>query len=86
MDALLSLLTGNGLIAGLVAALVGAVALYIKGRSDGAAKAENKSLKDQVASKDEQLEMHREANAAEREAAGMSDDEARKEAMKWARR
>jgi len=86
MEALVSLLTGNSLIAGLLAALVGAVALYFKGRRDGAAKAENKSLKDQVTSKEEQLEMHREANAAEREAAGMSDDEARKEAMKWARR
>ncbi|HWK13246.1 MAG TPA: hypothetical protein VNS02_02540 [Rhizobiaceae bacterium] len=86
MDTLISLVIGNGLIAGIVAALVGAVALYVKGRSDGAAKAENKSLKDKLASKEEQLEMHREANAAEREAAGMSDDDARQEALKWARR
>ncbi|HWK14653.1 MAG TPA: hypothetical protein VNS02_09680 [Rhizobiaceae bacterium] len=86
MDTLLSILTGNGLIAGIVAALVGAAVLYVKGRSDGAAKAANKSLKDKLASKEEQLEMHREANDAEREAAGLSDEAARKEALKWARR
>jgi hypothetical protein len=31
---------------------------------------------------EERLEMHREATAAERQAAGMTDEEARKEAMK----
>lgn len=37
MSAPLSLLTGgNGIIAGLVAALIGAVALFLKGRSMGA--------------------------------------------------
>lgn len=36
MSALLSLLSGgNGIIAGLVAALIGAVALFLKGRSIG---------------------------------------------------
>jgi len=86
MEALVSLIAGNGLIAGLVAALVGAVALYVKGRRDGSAKAESKSLKDKLASKEEQLEMHREASAAEREAAALTDAEAHKEALKWARR
>jgi len=82
MDTLIPLLTGDGQIAG----LVGAIAFYVKGHSDGAAKAKNTSLKDWIASTEEQLEMHREANAAEREAAGMSDDETQKEAMKRAKR
>lgn len=34
----------------------------------------------------ERLEMDREATAAERRAAGMTDEEARTEAMSWARR
>ncbi len=86
MDFLLSLFTGgNTIFAGLIAALAGAVVLYFKGRSDGAAKAENKSLKGKVAAKEEQLEMHREANEAELQAGALTDEEARKEAMKWSR-
>ena len=35
---------------------------------------------------EDRLEMDREATAAERKAAGMTDDKARAEAMKWSRR
>lgn len=59
---------------------------YLKGRGDGKAKAENKSLKRDVAARDEQLEMHREADAFEREVAAMTDEQARKEAKRWERR
>ena len=34
---------------------------------------------------DDQIEMHREATQVEREAAGLPDDAALKEAMKWSR-
>lgn len=69
-----------------LAALAGAAGLYLKGRGDGAARAETGSLKKTIAAKDEQLEMHREATKAERDAAALSEAKAREEAMKWARR
>lgn len=88
MSAILSLLTSE--VGGWLLAAVGGIATvvfaYLKGSSNGAAKAENKSLKQSLASKDEQLEMHREATAAELEAARLSDEAARKEAEKWAKR
>lgn len=73
------------LLAGL-AALAGAAGLYLKGRGDGAARAKTAGLRKTIAAKDEQLEMHREATQAERDAAALSDEAARKEALKWARR
>ncbi len=76
IDLLLSLVSGGGgILWALGAALLGAIGLYFKGRSDGSAKAENKALKRTIADKDEQLEMNREATEFERKAAGMSDDE-----------
>lgn len=88
MDWLLSLFTGGsgGLIAGLIAGLIGIISLYVKGRADGAAKAENKALKNTIAAKDAQLEMNRDATKIERETAGLSDQDARKEAERWSRR
>lgn len=71
------------LLAVLVAIMGGAYGL---GRKDGNTKATNVSLKKEAAAKDEILEMHREATKAEIEAARLSDEEARKEALKWAGR
>ena len=77
IELILSLFTGGNAIFGwLLALLAGAATVYVKGRGDGAAKAENKSLKQT---------MHREAAQAEHDAAALSDDQARKEAMKWSR-
>lgn len=68
-------------------AVVGALATaYLKGRGEGVAKEKAKAAKRESAAKDEQLEMHREATEAAREAAALSDEQARKEAMQWARR
>lgn len=87
MDTILSLFTGgNGLFAGLIAAVVAALGLYFKGRGDGAAKAENKALRGQVAAKEEQLEMNREATDAEKSVKALSDEESMKEALKWSKR
>ena len=73
----------------LVAAGAGAGALilaYLKGNSSGAAKEKANAAKRDIAARDEQLEMHREATEAERAAAALSDEAAREEAMKWSRR
>lgn len=67
----------------------GAVALwfaYIFGRKSGTAVAEARRERERLAAERERHEMDREATAAEKRAAGMTDEEAREEAMKWARR
>lgn len=88
LDMILSLFTGGGVsyIAAIVAAVVGFIGLYAKGRSDGATKAQNKALKNALQTKDAQLEMSREATEIERETGKLADDEARREAERWARR
>lgn len=68
------------------AALFALFVAYIKGRGDGKAKAQTDNLKRDVAARDEQLEMHREATQAEIDAAALSDEEARKRALEWAKR
>lgn len=73
----------------LVAAGVGAGALvlaYLKGDSARAAKEKAKTAQRTIAAKDEQLEMHREATKAERDAAALSEAKAREEALRWAKR
>lgn len=70
-------------LAGFGATIVALAAAYLGGRKAGAAKAETTSLKKEAAAKDELLEMHREADAQELEAARMSEEQARKEAMTW---
>lgn len=70
-----------------IGAVFGALATaYLKGRGEGEAKEKAKTAQRTIAAKDEQLEMHREATKAERDAAALSDEQARREAMKWARR
>ena len=68
------------------AGIAALVAAYLKISSDATAKERAKTAQRTIAAKDEQLEMHREATKAERDAAALSDEQARKEAMKWARR
>ncbi|MER8464183.1 hypothetical protein [Mesorhizobium sp. M1396] len=64
------------------AALAGLLTAYSKGRASQKAKQAAKEL---VAAQD-RLEMDREATAAERSAAGMTDDQARAEATRWIKR
>lgn len=71
------------LLAG-IGAVAAAFGIYTKGRSDAKAKADAKNLKRAVEAKDEQLEMRREADEADRRARALSDEEARKEAERWA--
>jgi len=68
------------------AALVALVVAYFKIGSDATAKERAKTAQRTIAAKDEQLEMYREATKAERDAAALSDEEAMKEAERWASR
>lgn len=68
------------------AVVIGAfVATYVKGRLSGANRERAKQDQAKLDAAEDQLEMHREATEAERKAAGMTDDEARTEAAKWAK-
>ncbi|MDI6814067.1 MAG: hypothetical protein QMD99_22890 [Rhizobiaceae bacterium] len=66
---------------------VAAIAVaYFKGQSSATAKERLKAAKREIAAKDEQLEMMREATEEERKIAAMTDEQARNEALRWARR
>lgn len=58
--------------------------IYLKGRSDAASRARAREMEREAKAREERLEMHREATDAERRATGMTDDEAKKEADRWA--
>lgn len=81
MSMLLSLIPIEWLLGALGVFVVG-IGAYFKGRNAGKLA---DARKDVEAAKD-RLEMNREATAIERQVAGMSDDEARQEAMEWARK
>lgn len=68
------------------AAIAALAVAYFKGQSSATAKEKLKAAKRDAAAKEEQLEMHRESTKAERDAAAMSEEKARKEALRWARR
>lgn len=84
MEALLSLLPGGwltaagGALAVLAAALWRAVTL---GRSIERARTAKRDLE----AKEEELEMHRDATEIERRSRDLTDEDARKEALKWSR-
>lgn len=68
----------------LIAGALGLAALvtaYARGRSGEKARQAGRDL----AAAQDRLEMNREATAIERRAAGMTDDQARKEAAPWIR-
>lgn len=73
-------------IAAMGAALAAFGVVYLRGRSDAKAKADLAAARRDAAAHEERLEMHREATEIERKVSGHTDDEARKEAMKWAKR
>ncbi|WP_274626593.1 hypothetical protein [Arvimicrobium flavum] len=61
-------------------------AAYLRGRSDARAKADLRATKREAAALEERLEMNREATDIERKAGELSDEEAQREAMTWAKR
>lgn len=86
---LLSFIPGGQLTAmgaAVVAALIAIWRFWAKASASGAAKERARQAGRDAKAKDERLEMHRDADAAEREAARLSDAEARRKAMEWARK
>lgn len=69
-----------------IAAGFGVLALIFQQRRAGAKSERAKQAKRDRAAVNEQLEMHREATQAERDAAALADDRARQEAAKWSKR
>lgn len=87
MDSLLSLLAGGQNILLLIgAALVALLGAFAGGRVSGASRERDKQAGRDKAAVEEQLEMHREASEAERQAAALTEEAARKEASKWSKR
>lgn len=82
---ILGAIIGNKTIMAIFAALVGGLGLYVAGGINRAKKEAAKQAGKNLAAAQDRLEMDREATAAERQAAGMTDAEARAEAAKWAR-
>lgn len=64
-----------------------AVTLYglWRARQSGINTERARQTKEKLAAAEDRLEMDREATAIERRASGMTDEEARKEAMRWVR-
>lgn len=84
IDALLSLIPGNSLAVtggAIAAALALAWRIFASGRATERARQADRDMR----AMEEQLEMHREADAFERRMRDLRDEEARKEAMKWSR-
>ncbi|TIO14915.1 MAG: hypothetical protein E5X86_22600 [Mesorhizobium sp.] len=85
-SAILAAIIGNKTIMALFAAVVGGLGLYVAGGINRAKKEAAKQAAGKLAAAEDRLEMDREATAAERQAAGMTDAEAREVATKWAKR
>ncbi|MER8793977.1 hypothetical protein NKH75_07180 [Mesorhizobium sp. M0984] len=69
----------------IVAAIVAGLSAW-RIRQSGVNSEQNKQIAGKLAAAEDRLEMDREATAAERLAAGLTDDQARAEASKWAKR
>lgn len=68
------------------AAVIAIFLAFLKGQSTGATKERAKQDAERIKAQDELLSMHREADNAKKDAASLSDDEAKQEALKWAKR
>lgn len=87
MELLLSLVTGgNGIFVGIAAVIAAIAGAWLKGRSSGVKSERAKQTAGKLAAAEDRLEMDREATDIERLAAGMTDEQARDEAMKWSKR
>lgn len=78
-----------GLIAQFWPVIVGALGFFgamVFARRSGVKSERDKAARAKLKAAQDRLEMDREATDAEREAARLSDEEARKEALKWAKR
>ncbi|RWQ16078.1 hypothetical protein [Mesorhizobium sp.] len=83
--AILGAIVGNKVIMKIFASIVGGIGLYVAGGINRVKKDAAKHAADKLAAAEDRLEMDREATAAERLAASMTDAEAREVATKWAK-
>lgn len=68
-------------------AVIVAVAMaWFRGRSDGARTERAERAERDIRAARDRLAMNREGDAAERDAKSLSDEEARKEALRWSNR
>lgn len=86
MSALLAFILSNPTILAIGAGIIAVAGAWFKGRLSGAKAERNKQAAGKLAAAEDRLEMDREATAAERATAGMTDEQARKEAEPWVRR
>ncbi|PBC09208.1 hypothetical protein [Mesorhizobium sp. WSM3859] len=86
MSALLAWLLTNPTILAISAGLIGALGWGFHQRLAGAKAERNKQAAGKLAAAEDRLEMHREATDVERQNAGMTDEQARKEAEPWVRK
>jgi len=85
IEAILALIPGGWATA--ILAGIGALGVALwRAFAAGKKSAEGEQAVEDREAVKERLEMHRDATEAERKAAGMSDDEAKQEALKWAKR
>lgn len=70
----------------IIAAVFGALLWGFHQRSAGATAERAKQVERDNAAMADRLEMNREATEIERKASSMSDDEARKEPLRWSKR
>lgn len=68
------------------AAVIAIFLAFLKGQSSGATKERAKQDAERIKAQDELLSMRREADEAKQDAASLSDDEAKQEALRWAKR
>lgn len=67
-------------------AVLGALGAYRSGRKARESEEATRRAVDKLRGTEERLEMNRQSTEAERQARDLPDEEARREAMKWARR
>lgn len=82
----LGLLISNPTLLAIMAGIVCALGWGFVQRSTGARLEREKHGRERLAAIEDRLEMDREATADERKAAGMTDAEAKAEALKWSKR
>ncbi|MFK0688001.1 hypothetical protein ACFX5Q_07320 [Mesorhizobium sp. IMUNJ 23033] len=85
MSALIAFILGNKAFLGFLAAVLGALGFGLQQRLAGAKAERNKQAAKDLAAVNDRLEMDREATATERQATGMTDEQAKKEAAPWVR-
>ncbi|WP_406873284.1 hypothetical protein WHT83_06185 [Aminobacter sp. P9b] len=82
----LGFLIGNPTLLAIMGGVVAALIAFITGNSRGARLQERKQAAEKLVAAEDRLEMDREATDADRRARDLSDAEATKEAMRWAKR